>query len=257
MKSNNIIKFLFSIVVLLLAFQSCKKDDDSDDSTNNHTQDNNSSVGSAANAILSDDYYEKLTLEILYMPGTVPNDNSVNNIKSFLLSHVNKPLGIDVVMNEVNSSGQSSYSSGDIENIETQYRQHFNSDKTIATCMIFVDGEYAENDQVLGIAYKNTSMAIFGKTVADNSGGISQPTKTKLESTVMNHEMAHLLGLVDIGSPMVENHKDSNNGSHCNNDECLMYYASETTEIASFLIGNDVPELDQNCNNDLIANGGK
>jgi predicted Zn-dependent protease len=122
---------------------------------------------------------------------------------------------------------------------------------------LVLDGSYADNNQVLGIAYRNTSMAIFGGTIADNSGGVSQPTRSKLESTVMNHEFGHLLGLVNLGSNMVDNHQDSSNGKHCDNSDCLMYYASETTEIASFLIGNDIPALDQNCKNDLIANGGK
>lgn len=73
----------------------------------------------------------------------------------------------------------------------------------------------------------------------------------------MNHEFGHLFGLVNIGTDMVENHEDTEHSKHCDKNNCLMYYASETTEIASFLIGNDIPELDENCKNDLIANGGK
>ncbi|GAB0155237.1 hypothetical protein CHRYSEOSP005_04980 [Chryseobacterium sp. Alg-005] len=36
-----------------------------------------------------------------------------------------------------------------------------------------------------------------------------------------------------------------------------MYYASETTDILSFLNTNNIPQLDTNCKADLKANGGK
>ena len=69
--------------------------------------------------------------------------------------------------------------------------------------------------------------------------------------------MGHILGLVDIGSPMQTNHKDAAHGNHCNNTNCLMYYASETTDVLGFLITGNVPVLDANCRADLTANGGK
>ncbi|HEY0356753.1 MAG TPA: hypothetical protein VGC29_11140, partial [Flavisolibacter sp.] len=71
------------------------------------------------------------------------------------------------------------------------------------------------------------------------------------------HEVGHLLGLVDIGSPMQTPHKDADHGSHCNNNSCLMYYASETTDILGLLLTGNIPGLDANCIADLRANGGK
>ena len=78
-------------------------------------------------------------------------------------------------------------------------------------------------------------MCLFGKTINDNSGSIGQTSRTKLQTTVFEHELGHLLGLVDLGSPMQTNHKDAANGNHCNNTNCLMYYKSETTDILGFL----------------------
>ncbi|MDX1651775.1 MAG: hypothetical protein R3277_04740 [Brumimicrobium sp.] len=252
MSSKNILYLIFTAVLIVSGSFACKKND-----SGGVVTDNNSGVGASANALLSEDYYEKIVVEVMYMPGFAPTQSSLNNLRNFLLNHTNKPLGVDVISREINSSGQTTYSMADIQSLENSNRQYFNEGKTITTSMIIVDGEYATNDQVLGVAYKNTSTVIFGKTIHDNSGGLSQPTRTKLESTVFNHEFGHLLGLVDIGSPMVNNHEDPGHESHCDNDNCLMYYASQTTEITSFLLGSDIPELDQNCKNDLIANGGK
>ena len=100
-------------------------------------------------------------------------------------------------------------------------------------------------------------MSILGKTIHDNSGGIGQASRTKLETTVLEHEFAHILGLVDSGSTMQTNHKDAAHGNHCNNTNCLMYYASETTDILGVLLTGSIPVLDANCKADLTANGGK
>lgn len=254
MKKRNYVIFAISFLSLSILFFGCKKEKQDD---NPLAQDNNSNVGESSNAFLSDEYYERLTVEILYMPDSEPTQNSVNNLRSFLNDHLKKPAGIEVVLKQIPSAGKDSYSTNDLANIESQHRSKYNANQTIAASMIFVDGKYAENNQGLGIAYRNTSMAIFGEVIAEYSGGLSQPTKTKLESTVMNHEFGHLLGLVNIGTEMVENHEDTEHSKHFDNSNCLMYYASETTEIASFLIGNDVPALDENCKNDLVAYGGK
>lgn len=74
---------------------------------------------------------------------------------------------------------------------------------------------------------------------------------------MLEHEVGHLLGLVDLGSPMQTNHKDVAHGNHCNNSGCLMYYTSETTDILGFLLTGAIPTLDANCIADLKANGGK
>jgi hypothetical protein len=125
---------------------------------------------------------------------------------------------------------------------------------------LFVDGEYAANSGgtvTLGVAWRNTSMAIFHKSIEDLSGGIGQPARSVLESTVMDHEIGHLLGLVNVGSDMQVDHQDDPNGHHCDNSNCLMHYLAETGDIITTLLGGNIPQLDNNCIADLQANGGK
>jgi hypothetical protein len=138
--------------------------------------------------------------------------------------------------------------------IEKANRSAFTSNDEIAVYILYTNGEYTDNN-VLGVAYRNTSAALFGKKIRDNSGGLGQASRTKLEATVLEHEVAHLLGLVDIGTKMQSPHKA--NGNHCSNQNCLMYYASETTDVLGFLLTGNIPALDANCLADLKANGGK
>jgi len=53
------------------------------------------------------------------------------------------------------------------------------------------------------------------------------------------------------------NHKDDTHGRHCNVKNCLMYYATETSDIFGLLVTGNIPVLDAQCSADLYANGGK
>ena len=190
------------------------------------------------------------------MPGFQPDAAAVNNLVNFINSLTNKPGGVTVVQTQIAASGKAVLSLNDIATIEKNNRTVYTSGSQLGVYFLYTDGNYSEAG-VLGLAYRNTSMSILGKTIHDNSGGVTQASRTKLESTVLEHEFAHILGLVDIGSSMQTNHKDAAHGNHCNNSSCLMYYASETTDILGILITGNIPVLDANCKADLSANGGK
>ncbi len=214
------------------------------------------SVGASASELLSSSKYTSLKIEVQYMTGYAPDAAALSHLQSTLSGIVNKPGGITIVTKEIPGSSSAALSATEIFEIEKQNRTAFTTDTEIAVYILYTNGNYTSNN-TLGVAYKNTSAAMFGKKVHDNSGGIGQASRTKLEATVLEHELGHLLGLVDLGSPMQTGHKDAANGSHCNNSNCLMYYASETSDILGFLITGNIPVFDANCKADMQANGGK
>lgn len=245
---------LFIIAGLLIA--GCNKS--KDDYVNNPgaSDFHNRSVGASANEILSASKYTSLKIEIQYMTGYPPDAGALTHLQNTLATIVNKPSGITIVTKEIPASTKTALSINDIIDIEKNNRTAFTNGSELALCVLYTNGNYSDPN-VLGVAYKNTSAAIFGKTIYDNSGGFGQASRTKLEATVLEHELGHLLGLVDIGSPMQSNHKDAAHGSHCNNTNCLMYYASETRDILGILITGNIPPFDTNCRADMQANGGK
>lgn len=216
----------------------------------------NRPVGASANELLSDTKYKSLKLEIQYMPGFEPSATSISHVQNLLASILRKPSGISIVTREIAASASLSLSTDQVHSIEKSNRTVFTTGDQIGVYLLITNGN-STNNNVLGAAYRNTSMVLFGKTIHDNSGGFGQPSRTKLESTVMDHEIGHILGLVDIGSPMQTNHKDPSHSSHCNNSNCLMYYASDTRDILGFLITGNIPAFDANCMADLRANGGQ
>ncbi len=217
---------------------------------------NDKAVGASANDLLSSVKYTSIKIEIQYMPGFQPDVAGINNLVSFLNLFVNKTSGITVIQSQIPSANKAILSLTDIANIEKSNRTVYTSGSQLGIYFLYTDGAYTTAN-VLGLAFRNTSMCLLGKTIHDNSGALGQTSRTKLESTILEHEIGHILGLVDLGSSMQTNHKDATHGNHCNNSNCLMYYASETTDILGFLITGNVPPLDVNCKADLMANGGK
>lgn len=217
--------------------------------------------GDSARSFLSDEQFDELNLEIDYMPGYEPTQEALDSLESFLEKHLNKSKINIENPTRIEAGEQNAYSADDIRALEEEHRDNYTEYESpengkLWAYFIFVDGEFTQQE-VLGIAYFNTSMAFFGPTIHNNSGGVGQADRDKLEATVFNHEFGHNMGLVANGSPMQESHQDSGNGHHCTDEDCLMYYAVETTDYTSILVDSPIPELLEYCQADVEANGGR
>lgn len=211
------------------------------------------------NDFLSDATYSQLKIEIVYVEGYQPIQNSLTNLQS-LLNSVLKKTSITYDIHSIPSPAKTTVTVDDLASIEDSRRQLTTGNGILTAYVLFVDGEYSQNtstNKVLGVAYRNSSMAIFEKSLRAFAGGIGQPSLTTLETSVLEHEFGHILGLVNNGSSMVSTHQDSAHGAHCTNKDCLMYYLAESNAGLSNLTGGSVPLLDSNCLADLKANGGK
>ena len=215
----------------------------------------NKPVGTSARDLLAAATYNSLKIEVQYMPGFEPDAAALGHLQSTLSGILNKTSGISIVTSQVAGATNTTMNIDQVFQTERNNRTVFTSGSQIAVYVLYTNGNYIDGN-VLGAAYKNTSVVLFGKTIRDNSGGLGQVSRTKLEATVLEHELGHLLGLVDLGTSMQTDHKDAAHGNHCNNGNCLMHYASDTRDILGILLTGNIPSLDANCRADLHANGG-
>lgn len=233
--------------MIVLLFVSCAKQTD--------TGLDYKTLGTSARNILSSDFYTSLNVEINYMPGYEPPDSSLDNFKQFLQLYLNKPDGITISKSIVTPSGKPMLTLKEVVAFEKDVRSDFTSGNNIAIHILVTDGLFSAQN-LLGTAYWNTSFALFGKNIDTNSGASGQVGRSRLFTLLLCHEMGHLMGLVNLGTPMVINHQDVANGAHCSVVNCLMNFGIETTAVPG-MPGTGIPFLDVNCHNDLRANGGK
>ncbi|MBM1106871.1 membrane metalloprotease [Aurantibacter crassamenti] len=262
--------YKLSILFISIILVSCSSDDNSNNSDTEASEEesqtidkslNKKNVGDSANDLLSAQKFQSLMIDIFYVEGFKPTTNTISNFETFLSERLNKPGGIETELKMIASPGQDVYTITEIRDIEDQIRTKYNNGSELTVFGLFLDGEYSENTEngsVLGVAYRNTSFIIFEETVQQFSGQPFAPTATVLESTVLNHEFGHIMGMVNAGTPMQNEHQDEAHGRHCTSEDCLMYWTAETGEgLVNMISGGTIPSFDSFCLADLKANGGK
>lgn len=244
------IRLLTTLVLMsILGLNGCHKPDDALPETTVSARD-----------FLSDEHFDKLIVELNYCHGFRPTSTTIAQLQTFLEARLHKPSGITITQEAIDIEINKTYTLEEIHEIEKSHRKLYPEGKTLTAYILFAGGEYAENNesQILGGRYTSTSLVIFEQTIQNITGAaLGLPPLAIVESTVTLHEFAHLLGLVNNGTPMLDPHHDVSHGAHCTNENCLMYFSTETSSIFGGTVGGVIPSLDENCVRDLRANGGK
>lgn len=115
------------------------------------------------------------------------------------------------------------------EAIELNKKHQASSDPTVFN-IYFVNGLAASSGGVIGFQIGGTTtMMIFKDVIRATGVGNLELVPKYVEQSTLIHEMGHALGLVNNGIPMKASHHDKENGHHCTNPDCVMYYSNEGT----------------------------
>lgn len=127
--------------------------------------------------------------------------------------------------------------------------------------IFFVNGRAEENINIIGFNLTGKNIIFIFKEVIAQTGsgvGIGDLVPKFVEQATLIHEMGHAIGLVNNGLAMKTNHEDHAHKHHCNNENCVMYYANEGTEslirfAQSRATNFDLVMFDDHCLNDARA----
>ena len=216
-------------------------------------------LGTDAAALIRSTPYTKLVIEVGATVGATPSSAALAHLKGVVEDVCDKPGGVTVVMGDTGIPAPGhALTASDVAAIEDAHRHQFALADTAVFYYLVVSDPSADdsgNLKVLGEAYRASAMVVFQCSIKSLSGGLGQPSADTVESAVVAHEYGHVLGLVNISTPMVTSHQDTAHGAHDSNDKCLMYYLNNSSAglAGNLLGGGSIADFDPQCRADLAA----
>ena len=204
-------------------------------------------VGECRYEILQDNKYSKLHIEINYVSGNEPDSEALNLLRQ-RINEVTDKKSVTISQNSFGST-DSSYSLEEILDIEDSQRTKFKNGDEFVIHILYLNGEFEDNDKTLGLAYKGSSFAIFKEKIED--AAFLLISAQDIEKSVLVHEYGHLLGLVNNGYTSPHDHEDSEHPNHSNNEDSVMYWAVESQDLYNQLDGEPPNNFDSYDLDDL------
>ena len=204
-------------------------------------------TGECRYEILRSTDYSRLHIEINYVTEFAPDSEAVDLLKQRIQETTDK-TSVSVSQNGFGST-DSSYSLEEILAIEKEQRERHKSGNTFIIHILYLNGEYEDNDQTLGLAYTGSSFVLFKEKIEETQFGFI--SAEEVERSVIVHEYGHLLGLINNGYESPHDHEDPNHPHHSSNEESVMYWSIETLDIFKQLEGSPPDNFDSDDLDDL------
>ena len=176
-----------------------------------------------------------------------PDSEAVDLLKQRIQETTDK-TSVSVSQNGFGST-DSSYSLEEILAIEKEQRERHKSGNTFIIHILYLNGEYEDNDQTLGLAYTGSSFVLFKEQISDAAFFLI--SAEDIEKSVIVHEYGHLVALVNNGYESPHDHEDPDHPNHSNNEDSVMYWAIESQDIANQIDGEPPNNFDSNDLDDL------
>lgn len=219
--------------------------------------------------IIAADPYSRLVIEVDYVAGREPRQASIDELESILATLLDKPGGVQVVLDEqLDSLGpMHAWTVDERVQLALATSNLPVDDDTIKIHTLALDGHAAEDDSMdgvlLGVAWGFENIVLWRDTLDGGCMGVGvlvDELCAQAELLIWQHEVGHVIGLVDGGLPMVGDHLDPTPGAgkHDVDHECVMYREYEGLDaidatLDRLLMGGPAIELDAACIADIDA----
>jgi hypothetical protein len=211
--------------------------------------------------------YPRLVVEVDHVEGRAPYPVAIDGIERVFGEVLDKPGGVEVVLDDVLRAAAEPDPGWTADAMRELARETFDlevPDDTVKIHVLVLDGHAAgEGSTIYGLAWNNLNIVLF-RDLYDAAckdallGSLQQPLCEQTEFLVWQHEVGHVIGLVDAGLPMVVDHRSPDDGPHDVDPNCVMYAEYDGSDavlaLVDRLVAGDPPiELDQHCLDDIEA----
>lgn len=220
----------------------------------------NSAPGQRAGDYLHRAPYASILVELDFMNGADPDGHALALMEQRFEAASGKPVEVVRTGGVAGQGASHRYTVDEILQLERSHRGQSSGGDRAVLYMLYLDGGFERDTaeaKTLGAAYRGSAVAMFKANLraASKSGNLdlTKPALQDVEGSVLVHEIGHVLGLVNLGTPMVTPHEDPQHPGHSNNQNSVMYWAVETSLIGSLLGQKPPNDFDGNDNADLRA----
>ncbi len=181
--------------------------------------------GEQALELLQGSPYPNLVVEVDYTPGDRPTTAALNLLEARLTTYTAKE-SIRLVFDVIAVNG-TMFSELDLLDLERAHRNEATAGDTFTLYILSISGELSNGKgTALGAAYTASSLAIFKDVIIATIG--PGPSISEVESSVLVHEVGHLMGLVNLVYTSELDYEDVNHPFHSSNSSDVMYWAIES-----------------------------
>ncbi len=182
--------------------------------------------GEQALELLQGSPYSHLVVEVDYTPGDNLTSSALNLMQARLATYTAKE-SIRFVFDVIGVNG-TMFSELDLLELERAHRDEATGGDTFTLYILSISGELSNGGGTsLGAAYTASSLAIFKDVIRIATIGPG-PSISEVESSVLVHEVGHLMGLVNLVYTSELDYEDVTHPFHSSNSTDVMYWAIES-----------------------------
>lgn len=209
-------------------------------------------AGAYARTLLRPQPATRIVLEVMQQSDAAPVGNTLSHAVQVVQANANKSVA---------SSGPVALPGGAADFTAAQLRtmadQHSRAGQTTTQAVVhlmFLHGTYNGDSSILGLTVRGDLAVVFVDQVRSAATPIAP--RSTIEDAVTEHELGHVLGLVDL--VLHTGRQDPKHPGHSTNSKSVMYWAVESDLVSQALGGPPPVDFDSADRADLAAirNGG-